>query len=52
VVRGAVVLADVTGFVLMLAVLGISAMNDGGSPEGTYVPPRNEGGRIVPGYVK
>jgi hypothetical protein len=42
----------VAGFFLMVAVLAISAMTDGGSPEGTYVPPRSEGGRIIPGYVK
>ncbi|WP_316979189.1 DUF6111 family protein [Shumkonia mesophila] len=42
----------VAGFFLMLAVLGISALTGGGSPEGTYVPPRTENGRIVPGYVE
>jgi len=42
----------VAGFFLMVTVLGISALTGGGSPEGTYVPPRSEGGRIIPGYIK
>lgn len=42
----------VAGFFLMLAVLGITAMTGGGSPEGTYVPPRSEGGRIIPGHIR
>lgn len=42
----------VAGFLLMVTVLAISATIGGGSPEGTYVPPRVEDGRVVPGYVK
>jgi len=40
------------GFVLLAAALGVTAFKSGGSPEGTYVPPRVEGGRIVPGQIK
>lgn len=41
------------GAVLALAVLGVSAMLQGNSPdEGVYVPPRVEGGKVIPGHIE
>lgn len=43
----------VSGFVLMVVVLGSTAyFSEGGPPEGVYVPPHMEDGRIVPGHAK
>ena len=41
----------VAGVVLMGAVLAASAWTGGSGPTGTYVAPRWEGGRVVPGHV-
>lgn len=41
----------VTGVVLMVAVLVFTALTGGGDPGGTYLPPRYEDGRIVPGKI-
>lgn len=41
----------VTGIVLMVAVLVLTALTGGGDPSGIYQPPRYEDGRIVPGKI-
>ncbi len=41
----------VAGFVLMGTTLGIMAALDSESPDGVYVPPRWEDGRVVPGRI-
>jgi hypothetical protein len=40
------------GVVLMGGGLFYTALTTGSDPEGTYVAPRWEGGRIVPGHVE
>lgn len=40
------------GAVLALTVLGATALLRGGSPDATYVPPRLENGRVVPGQLE
>ena len=40
------------GIVLVAAVLAYVAVTGGDDPGGTYVPPRFEGGRIIPGEIK
>jgi hypothetical protein len=40
------------GAVLTLAILGVTAMRQGGSPDATYVPPRMENGQIIPGRLE
>ena len=32
--------------------LGFSVLGGGGSPEGTYIPPHTEDGRVIPGHVE
>ena len=40
------------GAVLVLLLMGITALLRGADPETTYFPPRYENGRIVPGSLK
>ncbi|MDX2145119.1 MAG: DUF6111 family protein [Rhodospirillaceae bacterium] len=40
------------GAVLALAMLGVTALQQGGSPDATYVPPRVENGKVVPGRME
>lgn len=42
----------IAGFVLMVAVMGVTAMVEGDSPDRVYVPPHSENGKIVPGHFK
>lgn len=42
----------VAGFVLMVAVMAVTAVIEGSSPDRVYVPPHVEDGRIVPGHFK
>jgi hypothetical protein len=45
-------LLTAAGLVLLVASLFATALLTGSPPEGTYVPPRLEDGRIVPGRVE
>lgn len=40
------------GVALSGAVLVYSALHGGGAPTGTFVAPRYEGGRVVPGHIE
>jgi hypothetical protein len=40
------------GAVLAFGVLGVTAMTSGGDPNATYVPPRLEGGKLIPGHLE
>jgi heme A synthase len=40
------------GAVLTLVLMGTTALLRGGDPDATYVPPRYEDGRIVPGRME
>ena len=40
------------GVALSGAVLVVGALRTGGDPTGTFVAPRYEGGRIVPGHIE
>lgn len=40
------------GLVLVVASLAAIALTSGGKPGGTYVPPRYEGGEVVPARVE
>ncbi len=40
------------GIALMAIVLAVAAWLTGGDPGGTYVPPRLENGRVVPGRIE
>ncbi len=40
------------GAVLTISIMGTTALLRGGDPDSTYVPPRYEDGRIVPGRVE
>jgi len=40
------------GAVLAFGMLALTALTQGGSPDATYVPPRLENGRIVPGHLE
>ncbi|MCB2108959.1 MAG: hypothetical protein KDE14_14715 [Rhodobacteraceae bacterium] len=40
------------GAVLTFAALAFTALNSGGPPDSTYVPPRLEGGKIVPSELR
>jgi hypothetical protein len=42
----------VAGTVLLVVVLFVVNLHFGTSETGTYVPPRWEGGRIVPGHIE
>ena len=41
----------VTGVVLTALTLVVVSVHYGNSPQGSYVPPRVEGDRVVPGHV-
>jgi hypothetical protein len=40
------------GALLVLAILGATALLGGGSADSHYVPPRIEGGQVVPGHLE
>jgi Family of unknown function (DUF6111) len=40
------------GAVLAFAVLGMTALFRGGSPDATYVPPHLEHGEMIPGHME
>jgi Family of unknown function (DUF6111) len=42
----------VAGFAILVSVLATTAYFSGDPPEGDYVPPRFEGGRIIPSQVE
>ncbi len=42
----------VTGLVLIIVALVATGLLTGSDPSGTYIPPRLEGGRIVPSEVR
>jgi len=40
------------GAVLAFAVLAVTALTRGGDPDATYVPPRLENGKLIPGHLE
>lgn len=42
----------VAGFALTIVVLIVMGLTWGEEPGGTYVPPRYEGGKIIPGHIE